>query len=415
MSEAATSGQTVVIVGAGHGSGQAVVSLRQEGWEGRIVLIGEEPYLPYQRPPLSKKFLAGEIGIDRVEFKAEESYGPDNANVELKLNTRVEAIDRTAKTVTTTDGETISYDKLLLTTGSRVRRLDFLPGADADGVCYLRGIDDVENIKRFFGSGKKAVIVGAGYIGLEVAAVAVKNGVDVTVLEMEERPMARVTAPLVSDFYHKVHTEEGVKICYGVKVTGFEKNDAGELTKVLTEGGETFDADFAVIGVGIIPNVELAEAAGLPCDNGILVDDCARTEDPDVFAAGDCTNHPNGHLGKNIRLESVQNALEQSKSAAAAICGKEKPYNQVPWFWSDQYDLKLQIVGLSQGYTDVVVRGNPDARAFAAFYLKDGELIAVDAINAAPEFLMSKRLIAQKAHPDPTRLADTSIPMKEVL
>ena len=406
--------ETFVIVGAGHASGQAALSLRSEGFDGKIILIGEEPYLPYQRPPLSKKFLAGEIGIDRVEFKGEEFYGPDDANVDLKLNTTVTAIDRAGKTVTTADGETIGYDKLLLTTGSRVRRLDMLPGADLEGVFYLRNIADVEGIQGYFKPGKKAVIIGAGYIGLEVAAVSIKRDVSVDVLEMEDRVMARVTTPEVSAFFHKVHSDEGVKLHYNTKVTGFEGTD-GKLTHVLTEDGEKFEADFVVIGVGILPNQELAADAGIACNNGILVDEFARTDDVNIFAAGDCTNHPNPHLDRNIRLESVHNALEQAKTAAASMCGNSLPYNQVPWFWSDQYDLKLQTVGLNEGYDQVVMRGDPGSRKFAAFYLKQGELIAVDAINAAPEFLMSKRLIAGRAHIDPARLADTNIPMKEMV
>lgn len=406
--------ETCIIVGAGHASGQAVLSLRQSGFEGKIILIGEEPYLPYQRPPLSKDFLAGKIGIDRVEFKPADFYGPEEGNADVRLNTRVTAMDTGAKTVTTADGETLSYDHCILTTGSRVRRLDFLPGADLAGVGYLRGIDDVELIKTNFGSGKKAVIVGAGYIGLEVAAVAVKNGLDVTVLEMEDRVLARVTCPEVSQFYHDEHTKAGVKIEYGVKVTGFEGNGTN-VQRVLTEGGATFDADLVIIGVGIIPNTEIAEEAGIQCDNGIVVDTLTRTSAADVYAAGDCTNHPNLHYGRNLRLESVHNALEQAKTAAAMICGKEVVYDQVPWFWSNQYDLQLQTVGLLHDYTDVVIRGNPAERSFAAFYLKDGELIAVDAINAGKEFMAAKRMIPQHRKPALERLADMNVTVKELM
>ncbi len=406
--------ETCIIVGAGHGSGQAVLSLRQLGFEGNIILIGEEPYYPYQRPPLSKDFLAGKIGVDRVEFKPPEFYADEAGKADVRLNTRVTAIDKDAKTVTTEGGETLSFDHLIITTGSRVRRLDFLPGADLDGVGYLRGIDDVELIRKHFGSGKKAVIVGAGYIGLEVAAVAAKNGLDVTVLEMEDRVLARVTAPVVSQFYHDEHVAAGVKIEYGVKVTGFE-GEGGKVQRVLTEGGQTFDADLVVIGVGIIPNVELAEEAGITCDNGILVDELTRTSAPNIYAAGDCTNHPNAHYGRNLRLESVHNALEQAKTAAGMICGKEVPYQQIPWFWSNQYDLQLQTVGLLQGYDDVVLRGDPKERSFAAFYLKDGEIIAVDAINAGREFMAAKRMIPARKKVDPARLADTDISVKELM
>ena len=401
----------VVIVGAGHAAGQAAASLRQEGYEGAITMIGNEPYIPYQRPPLSKKFLAGEIGIDRVYFKPPEFY--EKENVTVKLGTRVTEIDRNAKTVHTDKGETLTYSKLLLTTGSRVRELN-LPGFDLEGVFYLRNVGDVEGIQSYFNKGGKCVIVGGGYIGLEVAAVAAKHGIDVTVLEMAPMVMARVVDPIVSRFYERVHKEEGVKIVTGAAVSGFEGKN-GQLTKVTCADGTAHEADFVVVGVGILPNVELAVEANLKVENGIAVDECCRTSDPDIYAAGDCTNHPNPLLGERLRLESVHNALEQAKTAAAAICGKEKPYAQIPWFWSDQYDLKLQIVGLSAGYDQAVVRGNPDeGRSFAVFYLKEGRLIAVDAINRAPEFMMSKQLIAKGVSIPAEKLRDESINMKEM-
>jgi len=401
----------VVIVGAGHAAGQAVASLRQEGFAGEITLIGMEPYLPYQRPPLSKKFLAGEIGLDRVYFKPPEFYEKEGVN--LKLGTRVTEIDRTAKSLRTDKGETLSYTKLILATGSRVRELN-LPGFDLDGVFYLRTVDDVDAIRSYFNKGGKCVIVGGGYIGLEVAAVAAKHGIDVTVLEMAPMVMARVVDPIVSRFYERVHSQEGVKIVTGAAVSGFEGKD-GRLTKVTCGDGTAHEADFAVVGVGIQPNVELAAECGLGVENGITVDELCRTSDPDVFSIGDCTNHPNPLLGERLRLESVHNALEQGKTAAAAICGKEKPYAQIPWFWSDQYDLKLQITGLSAGYDEAVVRGNPDeGRSFAVFYLKEGRLIAVDAVNRAPEFMMSKQLIANKARIPAEKLRDESIHMKEM-
>ncbi|GAK46310.1 FAD-dependent pyridine nucleotide-disulfide oxidoreductase [Tepidicaulis marinus] len=401
----------VVIVGAGHAAGQAAASLRQEGYEGAITMIGNEPYIPYQRPPLSKKFLAGEIGIDRVYFKPPEFY--EKENVTVKLGTRVTEIDRNAKTVHTDKGETLTYSKLLLTTGSRARELN-LPGFDLEGVFYLRNVGDVEGIQSYFNKGGKCVIVGGGYIGLEVAAVAAKHGIDVTVLEMAPMVMARVVDPIVSRFYERVHREEGVKIVTGAAVSGFEGKN-GQLTKVTCADGTAHEADFVVVGVGILPNVELAVEANLKVENGIAVDECCRTSDPDIYAAGDCTNHPNPLLGERLRLESVHNALEQAKTAAAAICGKEKPYAQIPWFWSDQYDLKLQIVGLSAGYDQAVVRGNPDeGRSFAVFYLKEGRLIAVDAINRAPEFMMSKQLIAKGVSIPAEKLRDESINMKEM-
>ena len=401
----------VIIVGAGHAAGQAVASLRAEGYEGPITVIGDEPYIPYQRPPLSKKFLAGELEIDRVYFKPPEFY--EISTAEMLLNTRVVEIERAKKIVHLDDGSTRAYDKLILATGSRVREIN-VPGFDLEGVFYLRTIGDVEALQEKFNQGGKMVIVGGGYIGLEVAAVAAKRGIDVTVLEMAPMVLARVADPIVSKFYTRVHTEEGVKIETGVAVSGFEGN--GKIERVDCADGKKFDADFVVVGVGIIPNVELATEAGLAVENGIKVDELCQTEDPDIYAIGDCTNHPNKLLGHRLRLESVQNALEQGKTAAAAICGKEKPYAQIPWFWSDQYDMKLQIAGLSAGYDEAVVRGNPDeGGSFAVFYLKDGVLIATDTVNRAPEHMMSRRLIAAKAKIPAERLADENISMKEMV
>jgi len=402
-------GETVLIVGAGHGAGQACVSLRQEGFEGKIILIGEEPYLPYQRPPLSKKFLAGEIGIDRVHFKPPEFY--IDADIEFHLKTRVEKIDREGGCVTLQDGKTLSYDKLILATGARVRELN-CPGHELAGVHYLRTIQDVEALQRNFNAGQRLVIVGAGYVGLEVAAVAVKHGLEVTVLEMEPRVLARVTGPEMSSFFQDVHKKAGVDIRLSQVVSAFEGE--GQLARVICASGDIVEADLAIIGIGIVPNQELAQEAGISCNNGISVDTYGRTDDPEVFAIGDCTEHPNEIYDRRVRLESVHNALEQAKTVAATICGKDKPYAQVPWFWSDQYDLKLQIAGLSHGYDRVILRGDPATRKFAAFYLQDGVLIAVEAVNAAPEYMMGRKLIGERARVAPERLADLSISMKEM-
>ena len=401
--------ESVVIVGAGHAAGQAVASLRQEGFKGAITVVGDEGVAPYQRPPLSKKFLAGEIGLDRVLFKPVEFYA--KADAELILSDTVTAIDAAGHTVALASGRTLPYTKLLLATGGRVRRLS-CPGADLPGVHYLRTIADVEGIRAHFRDGARLVIVGGGYIGLEVAAVAVKHGLDVTVIEMAPTVLGRVTCPEVAEFFQRVHREEGVKIMTGTALNALEGE--GHVTGVRTSTGEVLPADFVIAGIGIVPNQELAIEAGLACDNGIVVDEHCRTSDPDIYAAGDCTDHPNPIYGRRMRLESVHNALEQAKTAAASICGNNKPYRQVPWFWSDQYDLKLQIAGLSQGYDRVVIRGDISGRSFAAFYLKDGKLIAVDAVNRAPEFMMSKILIEKGATIPPERLADESISMKDM-
>jgi len=399
----------VVIAGAGHASGQVVASLRHEGFDGRIILVGNEPYLPYQRPPLSKKFLAREMPPERLYVKPASFY--EEAGVELHLATRIEEIDRDAKCLRTGTGDTIAYDKLVLALGSRVRRLP-VDGVDLERVHYLRTIADVDAIHADFNRGGRLVIIGAGYIGLEVAAVAQVAGLDVTVVEMADRVMSRVVSAEVSDFYQIEHTNHGVKLRLSTSIA--EIGGKKRVKKVITAEGEEIPADMVIIGVGILPNIELAHAAGLETDNGIVVDDHCVTGDPAIFAVGDCTLHPNAIFERMLRLESVHNAVEQAKTAAANICGKDTAYCQVPWFWSDQYDLKLQIVGLSEGYDDVVVRGNPAERSFSCLYLRDGRLIATDAINAPRDFVQSKQLIAERAVIDAAALADTTVALKDL-
>ena len=399
----------VVIVGAGHGAGQVVATLRQQKYAGLIVLIGEESWLPYQRPPLSKKFLAGDLPAERLFVKPPPFY--EDPAIDLRLGTRVDAIDREARSVRTADGETIRYTDLVIATGSRVRRLD-LPGSDLRGIHYLRGIDDVNAIRDDLGPAERIVIVGAGYIGLEVAAVAAELGKAVTVVEMADRVMSRVVSPGLSSFYADVHRAAGVELRLGTGVAGFA-GAAGRVSGVNISGGETLPADLVVVGVGIVPNVELAADAGLETDDGIVVDEHCRTADPHVFAIGDCTAHPSRVYGRRIRLESVPNALEQARVAVLNILGGNDVYDQVPWFWSDQYDLKLQIVGLSTGYDRTVLRGDPATRTFSCAYLRDDRLIAVDAVNNPKDFMQAKALVAKGATPDPDRLGDAGIPLKE--
>ena len=403
--------ETCIVIGASHAAAQLAPSLRQEGWEGRIVVVGEESQIPYHRPPLSKAFLAGEKTQEEIYIRPNDVY--EKAEIEFVLDTRVESIDRTRKQISLNTGESMGYDKLALTVGSSVRRVN-LPGVDLQGIHYLRTIADVERIKANVDSGKNAVIVGGGYIGLETAAVLKKLGMDVTVVEMMERVLQRVTAPEISEFYHRVHTEEGVKIICNTGVNAFEGD--GHVADVVCSDGNTLPADLVIIGVGIVPNVELAEKAGLKVENGIVVDEFARTCDHDIVSAGDCTWHYNKLYERWIRLESVQNASDQARVAAQTLCGKEKAYDALPWFWSDQYDLKLQIAGLSQDYDEVITRGDKDTgRSFAAFYLKNSVIIAVDAINKPPEFMMGKRLIMNKVVADKDKLADATVPIKELL
>ena len=387
-----------------------MASLKQKGFDGGIVLIGEEAWLPYQRPPLSKKFLAGEMPAERLYVKPADFYAaPD---IDVRLETRVAAIDRDQRSVVTAAGEQIAYDTLVLATGSRVRRLD-VPGSDLAGVHHLRGIDDVSRIRADLDSARQIVIIGAGYIGLEVAAVTRQLGHDVSVVEMADRVMSRVVSPVISDFYAAEHEAHGVNLLLSAAVEAIEGN--ARVNAVRTNCSQSIPADLVIAGVGIVPNTELAAAAGLDVDNGIVVDSRCRTADSTIYAVGDCTSHPNSIYGRRIRLESVHNALEQAKTAAANICGEDVEYSQVPWFWSDQYDLKLQIAGLSQGYDEVVVRGEPASRSFSCLYLRDGVLIACDAINAPRDFIQSKALIAARSCIAPERLADASAPLKDLI
>ena len=400
--------QSVVIAGAGQAAAQTVASLRSEGFEGPITVIGDEPYLPYQRPPLSKAYLAGELAYERLYIRPAEFYA--EAKAALMLGVRVTRIDRTAKVVHTTKGE-VPYDTLVIATGSRVRHLT-TDGKDLPGVKYLRGIDDVKELQPFLKDGTRFVIIGAGYIGLEVAAVAKKRGLSVTVLEMAPRVMMRAVSEELSAFYIAEHRKAGVVIHTNARVDSIREQGSGLM--VHSSAGEV-PADFVIAGIGIIPNVELARTAELDIEDGIVVDQYSCTSDPKIYAVGDCTNHPCAHsTTTRARLESVQNAIDQAKHAAAAICGKPKPYNEVPWFWSDQYDLKLQIAGLAAKDDQLVVRGDPATRSFAVFRLRQGVLVAVEAVNAAPEYMMGRRLIAARAKVAPERLADRAIPMKEM-
>ena len=401
--------QRVAIAGAGHAAGQVVATLRQKKFAGTIALVGEEPWLPYQRPPLSKKFLAGELDAERLHFKPESFY--DHPGIEVQLETRIDAIDRGSKTLHTVAGENVAFDKLVIATGARPRLLN-APGVELDGVHYLRTIADVTGIRKRLSKGTQMAIVGAGYIGLEVAAVASQLGADVTVMEMEDRVMSRVVSPALSEFYQKEHASHGVKLMLSTGVSGFGGN--GQVKSVELSNGDQVAADLVVIGIGIVPNSELASDAGLDVDNGIVVDDHCQTSDADIYAVGDCTHHPNDILGYRVRLESVHNAVEQAKTAASNICGEDSCYAQVPWFWSDQYDLKLQIAGLSQGYDQAIVRGDQDSRSFACLYLKEGQLIAVDAVNSPKDFMQSKALIAAHAVIDPDQLANAENELKNL-
>lgn len=394
----------MVIIGAGHAAGQAAASLRQEKYEGDITIIGDEPHVPYQRPPLSKQYLSGEQGLDRVYLRPEKFYA--DKNITLKLGVTATAIDPAAQTISLDDGDTVEYEKLIIATGSRARILN-IDGSDLGGIHYLRTIADVDAIRAEMQPGKSLVIVGGGYIGLEVASVGVEAGLTVHVLEMEERILQRVTTPEMSAYYHNLHTTRGVNIHTSTGVTGFAGD--GQVQQVLCGDGVAFDADLVIVGIGIIPNVELAEAAGLTCDNGIVVDDHCRTSDANIYAAGDCTNHPNPLLNRRLRLESVPNAMEQARVCASNMLGGDKVYSAMPWFWSDQYELKLQMVGFSADHDTQVVRGNMDDNQFAVFYLKDGLVVSADAVNSPKEFMVCKQLVGKPADVQALQNPDTDL------
>jgi len=399
----------LVIIGAGQAASQLVASLAQDGFAGEVCLIGDEPHLPYQRPPLSKKFLAGGLTLDRLYVKPAAFY--EKARCRLLLGQRAERIDRSGRAILLADGARLPYSTLVLATGSRPRELP-LPGAELEGVFCLRGIADVDAIRSRLAPGKRLVVIGGGYIGLELAAVAVTLGLRVTVLEQAPRLMARGVGPAVSQFYARLHGEEGVVIRTGSAVHGLEGKDTVE--RVVCDDVR-YNADIVVIGAGAVPNVELAHGAGLTVDDGIVVDAACRTDDDAVYAIGDCTSQHHDLVGRRLRLESVHNALEQARVAAAAICGRKPPAIQVPWFWTDQYDVKMQMAGLSTGHDRTVVRGDTErGRSFAVFYLREGTLIAVDAVNRVPEFMMSRQLIAERAKIDPARLGDEGVAMKDM-
>jgi len=403
----------VIVIGAGQAGGDAVTLLRQNGFAGDLILIGDEPHLPYLRPPLSKAFLAGEVTEGSLQTKGAAAY--EKAAVSVRTAQRVEKIDRHEKRISLENGEEMAYGHLVLATGGRPRMMK-VPGAALKNIFYLRTIADVVSLRAAFLPSRRVVIVGGGYIGLEVASIAVKIGLDVTILEGAPRVLVRVTSPEMSAFYQRIHQREGVKIRTGIAVSGFLADPTGETVAAVECGDEeTVQADLVIVGIGLIPNTELAETAGLLVDNGVVVNERAQTSDPHIYAIGDCAAHAHhDFLKRKVRLESVPNATEQARSAAAAICGKPVSPAGPPWFWSDQYKFKLQMVGLSDGYEEVVLRGDPESESFMAIYLKNGEVIAADAVNRIADFMTAKRLVAESMVIPKDALADESEPLKAV-
>ncbi|WP_176695877.1 NAD(P)/FAD-dependent oxidoreductase [Phenylobacterium immobile] len=400
----------VVILGAGHAGGTLAALLRQYKHEGDIVMIGDEPIAPYQRPPLSKAWLKGEADAESLALRPVHYYG-DN-NITFMPSTKAVSLNRGAKTVTLDNGEVVSYDILVIATGARAMALP-VPGADLKGVLSLRTAADAEELKNALKPGKRMAIIGGGYIGLEAAASARALGAEAVVVEREPRLLARSAYHVLSDFLKAYHEARGVTFELAASAAAFEGED-GKVTGVKLTDGRVIPCDIALVGIGAAPNDELARESGIECERGIVVDLDARTSDPSVFSIGDVTHRPMPLYDRMFRPESVPSALEQAKQAACAIVGRPRPPGEAPWNWSDQYDLKLQIAGVPFEVDSVLVRGEPSSGAFAVFHLKGDLIQAVEAINAPAEFLMGRNLILSRKPVDPAKLADLSVSMKEV-
>ena len=401
--------ETYVLVGGGYGSSRAADCLRQEGFAGRIVIVSEEPHLPYSRPPLCKKGLLTELDIARMPLRAASFY--ERNNIELMLGQRVTALDRAGRRVELADAAPLGYDRLLLATGGRPRRLRY-PGADLPGIHSIRFYEDMLGLRSEFRPGMRLVIVGGGYIGLETAAAARSIGIDVTVIGTS-RLMSRVVSPVMSEFFTRQHLDHGVKLKLHRTAEAFDGDD--RVRRVLLDDGEQVEADAVLLAVGNVPEFRLAADAGLECEGGIVVDDRCRTSDPLIFAAGDCTRHPSVRYGRRVQLESVDNALEQARVAAAGMCGRRIRHAHVPWFWSDQYGLKLQIVGLSDGFDEIVVRGDPDEPGFSVWYLRDSEVLCMETVNNPIEHNQAGRWIGSHTKVDDRLLRDSTVPLDEAV
>jgi 3-phenylpropionate/trans-cinnamate dioxygenase ferredoxin reductase subunit len=400
----------VLIVGAGHAGFQLAASLRQHGFGERIGLINDEAHLPYQRPPLSKAYLKGAGAPDSLMFRPDKFYREQN--IEL-IGDRVVSIDRTARRLKLASGASLEYGHLVLATGARNRLLD-IPNANLDGVRYLRTLDESEALRQLLAPGQRVVVVGAGFIGLEFAATARAKGLEVDVVELGARVMARAVTAEISEFFQARHTAAGIRIHLGVQVTSIESDGASVTGVSLSDGGH-LPADLVVVGVGVLPNVELAHEAGLPVAAGIIVDDQLLTSDPDISAVGDCALYASQRFGGSLRLESVQNATDHARCVAARLTGDAKTYDGLPWFWSDQGPDKLQIAGLTTGYDRVVVRGDREQGAFSAFCYKSGQLVGIESINRAGDHMFGRRLLAASGSITPEQAADTSFDLKAAL
>jgi 3-phenylpropionate/trans-cinnamate dioxygenase ferredoxin reductase subunit len=401
---------SVVIVGAGHAGFQVAASLRQAGYAEPIALLNDEGHLPYQRPPLSKAYLKGSGGLDSLMFRPEKFFIDQKIDL---ITDRAVSIDRGAHKVLLGSGASLGFRHLVLATGARNRLLD-IPNANLKGVRYLRTLDESEALRHRIGSGQRVIVIGAGFIGLEFAATARGKGLEVDVVELGTRVMARAVTAEISEFFQSSHSAAGIRIHLGVQVTSIEA-DGGKVTGVSLSDGRHMPADLVVVGVGVLPNVELAAEAGLKVAAGIVVDDHLLTADPDISAIGDCALYASPRFGGSLRLESVQNAADHARCVAARLTGDAKPYDGLPWFWSDQGPHKLQIAGLTTGYDQVVVRGDRGAGAFSAFCYKSGQLVGIESVNRAGDHMFGRRLLAANGSITPEQAADGGFDLKSAL
>ena len=399
---------TLVIAGASHAGGRAAQAIRAAGFAGRVILIGEEAWIPYERPPLSKALLLGEEGIEKVQLHPRAFY--DEKNIELVLGERVTAIDRATRQVRA-GGKTISYDRLMLATGARVRRIE-LPGHNLPGVVYLRTIDDSASIRAKLKEGARVVVIGGGFIGLETAASARKRGCSVTVIEAADRLMGRALAPEIGEYFAALHRSKGTDIRLKTTLLHFEGD--GKLERVVFPDGSSIPADLCVVGIGITPNIELAAEAGLEVHNGVVVDDRGRTSDPNIFAVGDVANQPNAFLGRRVRLESYQNAQDQGMLVGRNMAGADERYEDRLWVWTDQYETNLQMLGQPTEWDQLAYRGDREKGAFLAFYLKDGKVVGVNAVNSGREIRSCERLMASGATVTADQLADPATNLRKI-
>jgi len=399
-----------VIVGTGQAGFQTAASLRAEGYQESITLIGEEPHIPYQRPPLSKGFPLGTQDFESIELRPKKFY--EDHQINLMARERVTALDRASRQVTLPSGQHVPYDKLVLATGARNRLLP-VKGAELDGVLYLRSLDEAVALKERLKTAQEIVVIGGGFVGLELAAVASSLGKSVTVLEALPRLMSRVVAPIISEFFRELHSAKGVKVFCGAYVSEIV-GSAGAVREVALSDVRRYPADLVLVGIGVVPNAELARDVGLCISNGIAVDENLQTDDENIFAIGDCAEHPCIFAGARIRLESVQNAADQAQCVAAAIAGRRAPYRALPWFWTDQFDIKLQMAGISQGHDRIVTRGHPEIRRLSVFYFRENQLVAIDSINRPLDHMIGRKLLAAAVPLTPEQAADENVDLKKL-